>query len=70
MLVRHPELYMYKYEDNLQNVFDVLHNEVGFPHETLAKFPEVLTARFAIECRHRHQVSYITIKLFCTPGLY
>lgn len=53
MLMAHPELYMQKYEDQLQAVFDVLHNEAGFSHEMLAKFPEVLTARRTMECKQR-----------------
>ena len=39
-----------------QDTFDVLHNEAGFSHETLAKFPEVLTTRRSMECRQRLQV--------------
>ena len=56
MLVAHPELYMQKYEDHLQKVFDVLHNEAGFSHETLARFPEALTARRSMECEQRLEV--------------
>ena len=39
-----------------QAVFNVLHNEAGFSHEALVKFPEALTARRAMECKHRLQV--------------
>jgi len=53
MLIAHPELYMQKFEDYLQDTFNVLHNEAGFSHETLAKFPEALTARRSTECKQR-----------------
>ncbi len=56
MLLNHPEIYMQKFEDKLHDAFDVLHNDVGFSHEMLARFPEAMTARSALECRHRNEV--------------
>jgi hypothetical protein len=69
MLLRHPELFMYMFEDKMQDVFDVLHNEVGFPHEALAKFPQALTAKVAVECRHRHEVRLILSDLLLFSSL-
>ena len=50
-----PVLYLYTL---LQAVFDVLHNEAGFSHETLARFPEALTARRSMECKQRLEVGW------------
>ncbi len=53
MLLKHPELYYQQDDGGLRAVFDMLHNEVGFSHEMIRKFPETLCAdQFKVRPRH------------------
>ncbi len=52
MVVNNPEIFFAKDTDYLIDIFEVLHNEAGIPHELLAKFPSALTAE-AIPTRSR-----------------
>ncbi|TRY71071.1 hypothetical protein TCAL_01179 [Tigriopus californicus] len=42
MVRRCPKLVYVKYQDQLRDSFNVLHNEVGYPHKLLVRFPETM----------------------------
>lgn len=53
VLLGSPEVWMIEDERYIQETFDFLHNDVGFPHELLVKFSHCLTVRRRnISARH------------------
>lgn len=42
MVRRCPNLVYVKYQDQLRDSFNVLHNDVGYPHKLLVRFPETI----------------------------
>ena len=47
ILLSAPEVFKMENEKDLQNAFNFLHNDVGFPHKLLIKFPSCLTVDVA-----------------------
>ena len=42
LVLSYPDVYMVEDEEELEMTAKFLHNEVGYPHETLVKFPTTL----------------------------
>jgi len=54
MCIRSPSLLMREDNEEITMLFDLLHNEIGFSHESLRRSPEVLAEGDALTAKQRH----------------